>query len=170
MERAINDLLSYARPKPPRLVLANASALVERMIPLVRPQADTGGVDIVTKTDGDHAQIRVDPELMTQALVNLALNGIQAMEPGGTLEIATARINSEVRIAISDSGRGIPEDRLTEIYRPFFTSKHQGTGLGLAITRGIVERHGGRLEVESTVGVGSTFRITLPIDAEQEVA
>ena len=170
MERAINDLLSYARPKPPRLVLANASALVERMIPLVRPQADTGGVDIVTKTDGDHAQIRVDPELMTQALVNLALNGIQAMEPGGRLEIATARINSEVHIAISDSGRGIPEDRLTEIFRPFFTSKHQGTGLGLAITRGIVERHGGRLEVESTVDVGSTFRITLPIATEQEVA
>ena len=170
MERAINDLLSYARPKPPQLVLANASALVERMIPLVRPQADTGGVDIATKTDGNHAQIRVDPELMTQALVNLALNGIQAMEPGGTLEIATARIDSDVHIAISDSGQGIPEDRLTEIFRPFFTSKHQGTGLGLAITRGIVERHGGRLEVESTVGVGSTFRIILPIDAEQEVA
>jgi hypothetical protein len=170
MERAINDLLSYARPKPPRLLLANPSALVERMIPLVRPQAETGGVDIVTKTDGDDAQIRVDPELMTQALVNLALNGIQAMKPGGRLEIATARINSEVHIAISDAGLGIPEDRLTEIFRPFFTSKHQGTGLGLAITRGIVERHGGTLEVESTVGVGSTFRIVLPIDTEQEVA
>ncbi len=169
MEGAIRDLLSYARPKPPRLTWASPSLLVQRVIPLVRPQADAAGVSINTELSEDNARARVDPELMTQALVNLALNGIQAMQSGATLEIATKRVGPEVHISISDSGSGIPEDRLAEIFRPFVTSKHQGTGLGLAITRGIVERHGGRLEVESTVGEGSSFRIILPGDTGTEM-
>jgi signal transduction histidine kinase len=168
MEGAIRDLLRYARPKPPRLARAKPAMLVDRTIPLVKSQADAAGVSITTTHGDQEALISVDPELMTQALVNLALNGVQAMTAGGTLEIATDRVGPEVHITVADSGCGIPEERLGEIFRPFFTSKHRGTGLGLAISRGIVERHDGRLEVESVPGVGSTFRIVLPVAAGRE--
>ncbi len=167
MESAIRDLLSYARPKEPRLLWTAPEQLVDRVVSLVRPQAETAGVRIQKRAGADARQIHVDPELMTQALVNLALNGIQALGPGGVVGISTDCVNGEVRISVSDTGAGIPEDRLDEIFRPFFTTKHQGTGLGLAITRGIVERHGGRLEVESEEGQGSQFTLVFT-DTDQE--
>lgn len=170
IEDAIRDLLSYARPKEPRLVWVDPRQLVERVIPLVRPQADAAGVRIEHPPSEEVPRIRLDAELMTQALVNLTLNGIQAMRPGGVLTIATRHEDRTVRISVSDTGDGVPADRLEAIFRPFFTTKHTGTGLGLAITRGIVERHGGRLEVESEPGVGSTFTLVLPIPPLQEPA
>jgi signal transduction histidine kinase len=109
----------------------------------------------------DAERVRVDPELLTQALVNLALNGIQAMDPGGFLTFLIGKRDGEILIGISDTGKGIPERHLDRIFRPFFTARHRGTGLGLAITRSIVERHGGRVEVDSTPGVGSCFTIVL---------
>jgi signal transduction histidine kinase len=115
-------------------------------------------------------RLRLDAELMTQALVNLTLNGIQAMRPGGVLTITTWHEDRTVRISVSDTGEGVPADRQDAIFRPFFTTKHRGTGLGLAITRGIVERHGGRLAVESEPGVGSTFTLVLPVPPPQEPA
>jgi signal transduction histidine kinase len=107
---------------------------------------------------------------MTQTLVNLALNGIQAMRPGGVLSISTTVTGDEVRLAVSDTGVGVPEDQLEKIFRPFYTTKHQGTGLGLAITRGIVDRHGGRLEVVSRPGEGSTFTLVFATPATEAAA
>lgn len=170
IEGAIRDLLSYARPKEPRLVWVDPRQLMERVIPLVRPQADAAGVRIEHPPSDALPRLRLDAELMTQALVNLTLNGIQAMRPGGVLTITTRPEDRTVRISVSDTGEGVPADRQEAIFRPFFTTKHRGTGLGLAITRGIVERHGGRLEVESEPGVGSTFTLVLPVPPPQEPA
>jgi signal transduction histidine kinase len=125
------------------------------------------GVLVEQRTTTVSERIRVDPELLTQALVNLALNGIQAMDPGGVLTIGTERRDDEIMIRVSDTGKGIPASEFEEIFRPFFTAKHRGTGLGLAITRTIVERHGGRLEVESTPGVGSCFTLILSTVEEE---
>jgi len=164
MESAIRDLLSYARPKAPMLTSADPGELVQRAVALVRPQADAAGVVIETKAQGGGSRLRADPELMTQALVNLALNGVQAMGPGGRLTVTTVAGNGTIRIEIADSGPGVPMEQLEFIFRPFYTTKHRGTGLGLSISRGIVERHGGRLEVESNVGEGTTFSLVFPAD------
>ena len=119
------------------------------------------------RTSGVKERVRVDPEMFTQALVNLALNGIQAMDAGGLLSFRTGERGDEIVIAVSDTGKGVPESDVEKIFRPFFTARHRGTGLGLAITRSIIERHGGRLEVESTPGIGSCFTIILPALGEE---
>jgi two-component system NtrC family sensor kinase len=90
------------------------------------------------------------------------------MRTGGVLKLATRHVDHAVRISVSDTGEGIPADRQEAIFRPFFTTQHQGTDLGLAMTRGIVERHGGRLEVESQPGAGSTFTLVLAVPRQPE--
>ena len=167
IESAIRDLLSYARPKAPLRLWTDPNRLVDRVARLLAPQAEGAGVRIETRLSPSVPKVEVDPELMTQTLVNLALNGIQAMGPGGVLTFSTAPSGQQVRLMVRDTGSGIPDDQLEQIFRPFYTTKHRGTGLGLAITRGIVERHGARLTVESEVGTGSTFTILFHVpDAE----
>jgi hypothetical protein len=170
MDRAVRDLLSYARPREPRVGWVAPDLLVTRVAGLVRPQAEAAGVRVEERTTSVTERVRVDPELLTQALVNLALNGIQAMDAGGLLTISTSEKDNEILIGVTDTGKGIPDSEIKKIFRPFFTAKHRGTGLGLAITRTIVERHGGRLEVESTPGVGSRFTLILPMGEEESVA
>jgi signal transduction histidine kinase len=170
IERAVRDLLSYARPKEPRVGWVIPRLLVDRVIALVKPQAEAAGVTIKQEADTETDRVRVDPELLSQALVNLALNGIQAMSPGGVLTIRTDQVRGAIRIAVSDTGKGIPDDDLQRIFRPFFTTRHRGTGLGLAITRAIVERHGGRVEVESTPGQGSSFILVLLTAGKESAA
>jgi len=170
IESAIRDLLSYARPKQPTVGWVAPEQLVERTVELVRPQAEAAGVRIEQVAARETRRVRVDPELLTQALVNLCLNGIQAMPAGGVLTIGVEQSGEEIRMTVRDSGEGIPESQMNEIFRPFFTTKHRGTGLGLAITRSIVERHDGRLEVESVVGGGSCFTLVLPTAGKDSVA
>ncbi len=161
IESAIQDLLSYARPKELRLVWTDPNQLLDRLVTLVGPQAEAAGVQIEEHRADAIPKVKIDPELLTQALVNLALNAIQAMSAGGTLLIALETADAEIHFSISDTGQGIEPEQIEQIFRPFYTTKHQGTGLGLAITSGIVDRHGGRLEVESIPGEGSTFKLVI---------
>lgn len=170
IERAVRDLLSYARPTEPRVGWVSPHQLVDRVIALVKPQAEAAGVSIDYETETETDKVRVDPELLTQALVNLALNGIQAMPQGGVLTIRTDQVGGTIRISVSDTGKGILDEDLQHIFRPFFTTRHRGTGLGLSITRTIVERHGGRVEVESAPGQGSRFTLVLLAAGEESAA
>jgi len=161
IESAIRDLLSYARPKEPRLALLEPQQLVDRIVQLIEPQARGRGIRVQHTVASALPNIRVDAELMTQALVNLALNAIQASPRGGKLGIVVQRVANEVHISVTDTGSGIAAEDQETIFKPFYTTKHQGTGLGLAITRSVVERHGGRLDLQSELGKGSTFTIVL---------
>lgn len=164
IESAIRDLLSYARPSDPRRARVDPTQLLDRVLQLIRPQAETAGVRLEKVVPAEPVpKLRLDPEQMTQALVNLALNGIQAMRDGGILTLAVRSTGDVARISITDTGPGIAPEEIERIFRPFFTTKHEGTGLGLAISRGIVERHGGRLEVDSTPGQGSTFTLVFEL-------
>jgi two-component system sensor histidine kinase HydH len=107
---------------------------------------------------------------LTQALVDLALNGIQAMESGGELGISVRHVDDDIRLSVTDNGHGILPGQVEQIFKPFHTTKHKGTGLGLAITRGIVERHGGHIEVESEPGEGSTFTLVISAAPQEVVA
>jgi two-component system NtrC family sensor kinase len=105
---------------------------------------------------------------LQQAVVALATNAIDAMPNGGTLTLRTRHVGSEVMAEISDTGIGIAPENMTKIFDPFFTTKDvgRGTGLGLAVCYGILSDHGGRLDVRSSVGAGTTFTITLPVETE----
>jgi two-component system NtrC family sensor kinase len=107
-----------------------------------------------------------DPHQLEQVFINILLNASHAMETGGTLKIATKLCGEHggVVVRIADTGCGIPEENLSKIFDPFFTTKEtKGTGLGLSVSYGIINSHGGIIEVESTVGVGTTFIIHLPL-------
>jgi signal transduction histidine kinase len=108
------------------------------------------------------ADVRVDPELMVQVLVNLLLNGIEAGPTGSRLRVQVRRQEAGVTISVVDTGPGVPAELRDKIFRPFFTSKPEGTGLGLPISRQIAVRHGGCLRYEDTPGGGATFIVTLP--------
>lgn len=162
MENAINDLLSYARPKPPRTIRLHPGQLIDRTLQLVSPLAQEAGVALDSQVANGVAPVTADPEQLTQALVNLAINGIQATPAGGHVVLGVTSCDDRVCLFVADDGGGIPAERLEDIFRPFVTTKHKGSGLGLAITRGIVERNGGSIEVASEVGHGSRFTLILP--------
>jgi signal transduction histidine kinase len=105
-----------------------------------------------------------DADQLTQVLWNVAINGMQAMDGCGELRIDVGRDNGEVVITVSDTGRGIPLEDRQRVFEPFYSKKRGGTGLGLSIARRIIAAHGGRIDVESTVGWGSRFMIRLPVD------
>ena len=102
--------------------------------------------------------------------MNLLVNAAQAIDTQGTITVRTAATPDEVVISISDTGSGIPEAIMNKLFDPFYTTKPigKGTGLGLSISHGIIEEHGGKIEVESTVNQGSTFRVALPIRHTEE--
>jgi len=163
IETSVNDLLSYARPRNPDIVRTDPAQIVDESLSLLAAQAQASGVKVRRVVDSAVPSVTVDPTQITHAVLNLSLNAIQAMPDGGELTIHVGNDRENVRIEVIDTGTGIPEDLLQQIFRPFFTTKHRGSGLGLAITRGIVERHGGRLEAESKTGIGSKFVLVLPI-------
>lgn len=168
IEMAVRDLLSFARPATPEPVPADVSQIVERAARLIEPAADRARVSVVVETDPTLPRVRGDPELLGQALVNLLMNAVQATSSGGRITISASvdAVTKMVSFRVADTGRGISEEERSEIFKPFYTTRHSGSGLGLSISREIVERHDGRIEVESEVGRGSVFIMTIPIAAE----
>jgi two-component system sensor histidine kinase HydH len=110
--------------------------------------------------------VRLDPEQVVQVLVNLGLNAIQAMADGGRLAIRVWRQDASLGISVADSGPGVAPEMRRDVFRPFFTTKHQGTGLGLSISQQLIERHGGTLRLEETPGGGATFLVEIPLEPE----
>jgi signal transduction histidine kinase len=157
--RIVKDLLAQARRRPPERARLGASELVGDVVRTLEPRAALSGVAIAT--DVAPATIDADPDQLRQVLVNLGLNGIEAMPDGGTLTFAVRDEGAGVRIDVSDTGVGIPDQRQAEVFRPFFTTKPGGTGLGLDVVRDVVARHGGRVELTSAPGAGSTFSVVL---------
>lgn len=163
LDRSVKELLVFARPPDLHPVSAALQPIIERAIRLVGLQAQKQGVVIRLIQGDDTGEINVDPEQMQQVFLNIMLNALQSMPAGGTLTIGiyfTAGPD-EVEVAFSDTGQGIEEDAVKNIFKPFFTTKHAGTGLGLAISRNIVEKHNGKIFVESRIGIGSTFHVIL---------
>jgi signal transduction histidine kinase len=170
MNRTLTDLLWHARPPTPQYLLVNVNDVVEESLRLL-PLASGAGIEIVRELEPDLPPLRLDPNLLHQALLNILVNARQAMPDGGRLVVHSALrwdpsgTAEVVEVQITDTGVGIPPEDLTRIFQPFFTTKAQGTGLGLPIAARIVEQHGGRLAVASKPGRGTTFRVTLPRSA-----
>jgi len=163
IETATSQLLRYARPAEPREVVVDANLLIERATHVVTPQATNTGVTLRAEPAPTSLLVRADPEMIVQVLVNLMLNGMDAMGTGGTLTVWVARHAPDVWIGVGDTGPGVSPEARASIFRPFFTTKHHGTGLGLSISQQIVARHGGTLRLEDTPGGGATFVVALPL-------
>jgi signal transduction histidine kinase len=163
INRIVSDLLECARPKPPETRLADINATVEHAVLFARQQALSKSIDIEFRAGPLPLEVEHDSNQVNQVLLNLLLNSIQSMERSGRITVAVERHNGVAAIAVTDNGRGITPEHLPHIFRPFYTTKGNGTGLGLSLARRIVEEHGGRIEVSSTLGHGSTFTVFLPL-------
>jgi two-component system NtrC family sensor kinase len=166
----IRGLLDFSRQHKPDTTISNINSLMKECVKLVEKQASFQNIKIVEQYQGDLPTIILDPSQMQQVFLNMIINAAEAMEEGGELRIRSRldSINNLIAIEISDTGHGIPEKLLNKLFDPFFTTKEvgHGTGLGLAISYGIIKEHKGWINVESTVGKGSTFTIGLPLQTE----
>jgi two-component system sensor histidine kinase HydH len=168
LEGLVNDLLTYARPRPPERQPVDAGRLLAQAQAMAEPAARAAGVSIAIEMRDEPLALFADPEQMQQLLGNLALNGVQAMPGGGRLRLTAARAErgrrdaGAVHIRVEDTGAGIPAEHLARVFEPFYTTRTKGTGLGLAICRRIVEAHGGTLRVERTGPTGTVILATLP--------
>ena len=163
--RIINDLLDYAREMHLELQESSPRSLLNATLLTMKIP---GKIKIRDLTS-DENKIRVDPDKIERVFLNLIKNAVDAMPKGGTLEVKSTRTDSNVEISFADTGVGIPEEVLKKIYTPLYTTKAQGMGFGLAICKRLVEAHGGEISVETAVGKGTTFTITLPIKPTLEI-
>ncbi|HEY2988733.1 MAG TPA: ATP-binding protein [Candidatus Binatia bacterium] len=159
----VEQFLSLARPleiKPEQLRLQD---LLKELAGLEERNAAQSSIEIRVVVPPDLPPLKADREYLRQTLLNLILNGFQAMPDGGTLTLQAYMSNGNILITVTDTGVGIPRENLPRIFEPYFTTKAKGSGLGLAIARRIVEAHGGTIVVSSEAGEGCVFRISLPI-------
>ncbi len=171
IQRRLQELLTFARLATPTLAPVSASNVAQRAIRLLQPMADRAGVRIEEWVDPALPRCDADEEMLYQALVNLFMNALQATPCGGRITVTTRATVEWVEIMIVDTGCGIPKDNLELVFKPFFTTRHTGTGLGLSLTREVAQRHGGRVAIESIVGLGTTVTLRLPRNRGQaEVA
>jgi two-component system sensor histidine kinase HydH len=168
LNRVISELLEIARPSDIKPRKTDLSGLLVSSLRLIRQEAENDGITIRTVVPDDFAPLNIDPDRVTQALINLYINAIQAMPGGGTLTISAAETEGGVAITVADTGTGIGQEKLSKIFDPYYTTKNTGTGLGLAVVQKVVDAHGGTVEVKSSAGAGTTFVITLPRGAGGE--
>jgi two-component system NtrC family sensor kinase len=161
----IKKLMFFGRQTPPGKVRVNLNDIVEDGIGFLEPRFAAQQIRYERSLAPALPEVVADPGQMRQVLVNLTVNATQAMPDGGTLRLSTAAEEGWIIVTVEDTGMGMSEEVLRQVFVPFFTTKDvgQGTGLGLAVVHGIVAAHGGRIDVESKVGKGTRFRVRLPV-------
>ena len=170
MDRLLTNLLAYTKPDCSRAESHLLKALLDEVLLLASHEIARGKIEARVEIEQECDRIWCDAGPLKQALLNVCVNGAQAMPTGGTLSITVTRESggqtnrSSIRIAVSDTGSGIDPAHVSRVFDPFFTTREEGTGLGLAIVHAIVEAHHGRIEVDSEPGRGSTFTIVLPAE------
>jgi len=163
LDYIITQFLQAIRPAPLQLKMASLNNVVEKTLELLRPEIENRGVAIKMKLARNLTATPIDATQIQQVLVNLVKNASQAMTNGGTLTLQTGENADAVWVSVADTGGGIPQEQINRIFEPFYTTKKKGSGLGLMIVQRIVRAHDGKIELESHVGRGTTFRIWLPL-------
>lgn len=178
IDSIVNQLLHFSRPAKPKLEPSALHAILDASLGLMAQQIRQAGIEIDRRYEAEDDTIRADEHQLNQVFINLFLNALEAMKPGGRLTVATETLRpqpeipglwatpdspAQIRVSVRDTGEGIALENIGRVFDPFFTTKTQGTGLGLSVAHGIVHEHGGMIDVESEPGRGTTFTITLPL-------
>jgi two-component system NtrC family sensor kinase len=165
----VHNLLDFARRTTPTLQSLELYRVLDTTCELLTHQLADQGTQIIKSYDSDLPLIMGDANQLQQVFTNIIMNAHQAMTDGGELRISTRKVGDEVHVLFADTGEGIDSENVGRIFDPFFTTKEvgQGTGLGLSVSYGIVQNHGGTIEVESKLGVGSVFSVRLPLSGKR---
>ena len=172
----VQEVLDFVRPIRLHVEHTGVAEAIQGAVQLAETQARRGGVDIAVRLEDDLPDIRGDQHQLTQVFTNLLMNAYEAMGGKGLVTISASRVRLEdgtdprdaVLVQVADDGPGIPPDVAEKVFDPFFTTKPQGSGLGLAIVRKIVDAHDGRIDLRTSVGQGTTIRVTLPVTGGRE--
>lgn len=163
IKRVIEDYLKFARLPKLRVCPLELNKFLEQKLAFLAGEFEKAKVTLRTGFDPELAQVNADGEQLWQATLNLIRNSLEAMPGGGELTVATWRHNGHAQLRVTDRGQGMNQEQLRHVFTPFFTTKTGGTGLGLTLVQQIALEHGGHVECESQLGVGTTFTLYLPI-------
>jgi signal transduction histidine kinase len=163
VDEIIEQFLTLSRPFQLNLRESSLQDLLKKLITLFREEAISLEISLHTDISSDLPLIKMDPERLTQALINIMKNGMQAIGHGGILSVETHSFKDRVEMIVSDTGTGIPPEQMEKIFNYYYTTKEKGVGLGLPIAHRIIEAHGGQLRVESQLGLGTKVTVILPI-------
>lgn len=171
VQKIVRQLLDFSQQHEPEFALTDINHVVDRVLVLTTHLFASNRIRLETGFGQGLPNVMVDRHMIEQVLMNLVLNAVQAMKDGGGLTIRTSVVEGICLIEVRDTGSGIPPAVLPRIFDPFFTTKSEGegTGLGLSVSLGIVERHGGKILVDSEVGKGTTFTLCLPVSRERSL-
>jgi PAS domain S-box-containing protein len=164
----IDRIRSLYKKSPPQRELVDVNGIIQEMLTLLKGEADRYSVAVRAEPSAELPKIKADPVQLQQVFMNLMLNAIEAMrDEGGELTVKSQLQDGQLRCSVSDTGVGLPAEKMDQIFSAFFTTKPQGSGMGLAISRSIVESHGGQLWASANSGGGATFHFTLPIQVTE---
>jgi signal transduction histidine kinase len=163
LDEVVQSFLKFIRPEELQLRPVQLSTILEAIMPIVEAEARSHGVKVLTECSNDLPPLNADSPVLEQAFLNLAINACQATPSGGSLRIAAAAARDRrVEVIFEDSGVGISPEHIEKIFDLYFTTKEHGSGIGLAMVFRAVHLHNGEIEVQSTPGRGTTFRLLLP--------
>ena len=168
----VRDLLQFSRQRDFMPEPSDVNMVLEQVVAMVRRQGALNGITATEAYGPDLPMVEMDVPRIKQVFLNIINNAVYAMKNGGSLTLRSTVEGTTVRIAFEDTGPGIPAEVLGRIFDPFFTTKPEvsGTGLGLSVSLGIVQSHGGTIDVRSELGAGTTFTVTLPITHDAPAA
>jgi len=163
LDEVVQGFLKFTRPEDLRLQPVRVMAMFEEILPILETEATKNGVKVTTDVGVSTPSVNGDASMLRQAFLNLAINACQAMPQGGSLRLVAGPASRQrVEIRIEDTGVGIKPEHLSRIFDLYFTTKERGTGIGLSMVYRIIQMHDGEVEVQSTPGRGTTFRVLLP--------
>jgi len=165
----VRNLLDFARQSAPTLVETDLNDIINRVLELTAHSARLNKVEVIKELDPSLPKLTADPSQLQQVCTNLVVNAIQAMPQGGKLTIRISLDKGQLKMEVQDTGYGISPDNMRKLFTPFFSTKKKvkGVGLGLAVSYGIIQRHRGKIDVQSTEGKGSNFTVYLPVQQEE---
>jgi two-component system sensor histidine kinase HydH len=168
LESIVDHFLRLAGPSELELQPVDLSKTINHVCELLRPEAAAREIDIVAHIEPGLPQLQADQVRLTQAVMNLVINAVQAIARKGRVDVTVATIASSISVVVSDNGPGIPHEKLASIFEPYFTTKPEGTGLGLWIAQQIVTAHRGTVRAQNGPDRGALFTMTLPLSTPRE--
>jgi two-component system, sporulation sensor kinase E len=164
LDLIITQFLKAIRPSKPNLVKSQATTIIKDTLALLKQEIENRGAHVELEFPSDLPAVRLDKDQIKQAFFNIIKNALQAMPDGGLLRITAAASDRFLAVAFRDNGSGISPEDISHIFEPYYTTKSDGSGIGLMIVQRIIQDHGGRMDVHSEPGVGTTFTMFLPLD------